>query len=525
VPRAIGQLRTGNEREASNRIALLLKKTEAPIPKTTLDYRIVSFERKADHGISIRDLGFCKEPFVCGTADQCLWVLDRSIVPNPRWNWHEVWLWLGAFHTLRNCPLVWQSNRFKFLMPVDIGLFALSLSYGLISGTILTLALGAIILLTKSWTSLEPDWPWLWLWTVSLTAVIWRAWAKRKAREAWEGKSNTPIDQTKSKETQPKRLGIGWKLLIVFLAAIIGQISLVLCEGLSYPDSGAAWGSVCGRILGGALVFFLIGAVFAFIRGALGAVVGALVIAILSSWSSFDVYIRHKPERELVENLQKRRQEMNDLVRSQLERSGYTDVPPTMIQNMVEELSTKSKELDPQTKATCEALVVVVSELMKPVQAGRTIWTEIGTEQFQDPRNIQKMADIDARLDRLQAFRDAAQQLLIMYPDLDVRLKAELVRRNLTPLQIKDVTDNSLQGAHLDVAIPLARSNVDYADLLIRKFTLLRREFGHWYAKDTVIYFAHAAALSGWNDSLRQLFKVGEQRESLERKLASLQQK
>lgn len=87
---------------------------------------------------------------------------------------------------------------------------------------------------------------------------------------------------------------------------------------------------------------------------------------------------------------------------------------------------------------------------------------------------------------------------------------------------IKDCADNFIRSAHLEIATPLAQSNVDYADLLIEKFTLLKSEFGHWFVKDNVICFADTNALQRWDDNLRQLFKVAEDREQLERGLADV---
>jgi hypothetical protein len=111
-----------------------------------------------------------------------------------------------------------------------------------------------------------------------------------------------------------------------------------------------------------------------------------------------------------------------------------------------------------------------------------------------------------------------------MYPNLDLTLKTELAQRNVPPLMIKDCADNFIRSAHLEIATPLAQSNVDYADLFIDKLTLLKSQFGHWFVKNSVIYFADADALRRWNDNLRQIFKVAEDRETLERRLADVNQ-
>jgi hypothetical protein len=110
-----------------------------------------------------------------------LWIPYQSIVEHPHWNWLEVYGCLCAVHTIINFPRIWLANRLRDSLYHDVALFALSVVYGLISGSILTLLLGAIIWFAKRWTGYEPDWLWLWLWTVSLITIALRADARRKA--------------------------------------------------------------------------------------------------------------------------------------------------------------------------------------------------------------------------------------------------------------------------------------------------------------------------------------------------------
>jgi hypothetical protein len=157
---------------------------------------------------------------------------------------------------------------------------------------------------------------------------------------------------------------------------------------------------------------------------------------------------------------------------------------------------------------------------MGPLREARPLSMEIFSEGFQSVSSIQTVKEIDDRLDKLKAFRNASSELLSMYPDLDLMLKTELAHRNLAALQIKDYADNFIKSAHLEIAIPLAECNVDLGDLMVREFTLLKRQFRHWYSKNKIVYFEDTDALEEWNNDVRELFKIAERRETLVRKLA-----
>jgi hypothetical protein len=45
----------------------------------------------------------------------------------------------------------------------------------------------------------------------------------------------------------------------------------------------------------------------------------------------------------------------------------------------------------------------------------------------------------------------------------------------------------------MDITLPLAEVDIEIADLLARRFNLLREEFGLWKIKNRIIYFEHPA--------------------------------
>lgn len=314
-------------------------------------------------------------------------------------------------------------------------------------------------------------------------------------------------------QAPPRRsLRTGWKCLIVFIAAVIGAIIVHHLEGRAAPDAS----TYVARILGGAFGYFAIAMlVAAFIRGSSGAITGVVIVGV---WA-YMAYLGGKPERDALKAIDKHQKAINEAARSSLERSGAMNVDPSLIRNALNDVSAKAKAVDPQTGSAMEVLVSVTSEMIKLAEEGRKIWSEIATAEFQNPTSLRTAANIDGRLQRLFAFREVAERLLAIYPDLDVRLKTELSRRNLPPLKIKALTGSYIQGAHLDIAIPLSRSNVEFADVLIHKFQLLKTQLGAWNVRDNNIYFNDDSALRDWNDSSRRLFQIAEQRESLERKL------
>jgi hypothetical protein len=296
-----------------------------------------------------------------------------------------------------------------------------------------------------------------------------------------------------------------------------------LYEHPGLPDSPRAWADASAYIGGSAFAYFLLAFIAAWIPGLAGAIVGTIIVAVLSYWGGVGAYQRHRAERELLSSLEKHSQEMNDSARKQLEQMGRVDTDPSKFRSMIDDMIEKSRDLDPQTKSAVEGMAVVMQRLLKPAEDARPLGLEIATVQFQDPSSIEAVTEIDERLTKLQKFRASAQKLLSMYPNFDLMLKTELAQRNLPPLVIKDCAENAIKAAHLEIATPLAQSNVDYADLLIERFWLLKSQFGHWFVENNVVYFVDNQALQQWNDSSRQLFKIAEERETLELRLAAAQ--
>lgn len=307
----------------------------------------------------------------------------------------------------------------------------------------------------------------------------------------------------------------GWKCFFVFISAVVASIIVHSFKSKSTP----AISIYLAEILGGATAYFAIAMIFAsFVRGPSGTTIGVIIVCLAASFSGYETYLENKPEQDLLNALDQHQQTIAQAARTTIDRSGRMDINPSLIRDTLDDLSAKSKNLDPQTAAMTAAIVAVTSEMLKPAEEGRKIGIEIANETFLDPSSIKTRQDIDSRLNRLNAFRDAAKQLSATYPVLDIRLKAELTRRNIPPLLSKECTATFIRSAHLDIAIPLAASNIAYADILIRKFELLRDQFGAWRVKSGKIHFEDSSALRTWNATSRLLFENAEQRETLERK-------
>jgi hypothetical protein len=122
-----------------------------------------------------------------------VWAVGQSVIA-PH-TWFEVWSWLAALHCIINFRLLIHAREFRFLLPVDVGLFAIALWQGFFGGSLLTLILGAIGWLTRTWTGFEPDWLLLWLGTNSVVAILRRGSLVRKGQQAWEAGPLTGFGQ------------------------------------------------------------------------------------------------------------------------------------------------------------------------------------------------------------------------------------------------------------------------------------------------------------------------------------------
>ena len=318
---------------------------------------------------------------------------------------------------------------------------------------------------------------------------------------------------TSANPTSPKPLRAWVKCLIVFIAAIIASMIVYVIEGKS-PSNLARYSP---EILGGAFVYFAIAMILSsFIRGSSGAAIGVTIVSMAAFYDGYQAYHKRKPERDAMNALNQHQQNITEAARSSLDRTGHMDVDPATIRGALDDLSTRSSSFDPKTASATEAVVAITAEMVKPAEEMRKISTEMASETFQTPSSSWTREDIDYRL---AAFRRSAVEFMDVLPNLDIRLKSELARRNIPPLAAKNVTEKYIRSARMDITIPLAQSNIDWADILIQKFQLLRAQHGRWRVRDSTLYFDDSAALSEWNDTCRRLFTIAERRESLERSL------
>jgi hypothetical protein len=116
-----------------------------------------------------------------------IWAVAMAVATDRPTNWIQIWQFLAALHVIINSRQILRASQFKFFLPIDIGLFIISLGQGVFVGSLLTLLTGAIIWLTSRWTGFFPDWPLLWIGIPSLATLFFRAQAKRKGHQSTEG--------------------------------------------------------------------------------------------------------------------------------------------------------------------------------------------------------------------------------------------------------------------------------------------------------------------------------------------------
>jgi hypothetical protein len=73
----------------------------------------------------------------------------------------------------------------------------------------------------------------------------------------------------------------------------------------------------------------------------------------------------------------------------------------------------------------------------------RPLSDEMFSQQFRDIGSIRTVEEIDERLGKIEAFKSLSGKLLSMYQNMDVTLRMELARRNLSATYIKALTASS----------------------------------------------------------------------------------
>jgi hypothetical protein len=320
-------------------------------------------------------------------------------------------------------------------------------------------------------------------------------------------------------------VGFWRKTGIVFLMALVAAgCYYFLFENPGWPQDSSGWSVASARILGAAFVYFLVAMIFAaWIKGVAGVVVGGLIVALECYFACVGADHHRRPERELISSLQKDQQAIKDSFKEHINDFGGGTVDPKKFDSLLADLNDKSKDLDPQDKAATEALAAVMDPLIEVVRKARPLSDEMFSQQFQDIGSIRTVVEIDARLGKIEAFRKLSGELLSMYQNVDVTLKMELARRNLSATYINGVTNSFVKSSHMEISLPMAEANIELADIMSRRFTLLKKELGHWQVRNQVVYFAHSKAIEQWNNDVREYFQVAEKREKLTRQLAAIQ--
>jgi hypothetical protein len=178
------------------------------------------------------------------------------------------------------------------------------------------------------------------------------------------------------------------------------------------------------------------------IKGINGAVVGSLIVAGMSFLILQGEYHRHASQQKLIGALQKDQQQIQDSFKEHKDQFGGGTIDLKKMDSLLADLKDKdkTKDLDPQDKATVEAIAAVMDPLIKLSNEARPLSDEMYSQQFQDVSSIRTIADIDERLGKIEALRGTSQQMLSMCQNMDVTLKTELARRKLSATYINGVT-------------------------------------------------------------------------------------
>jgi hypothetical protein len=320
-------------------------------------------------------------------------------------------------------------------------------------------------------------------------------------------------------------VGFWRKTGIVFLMALVAAgCYYFLFESLGWPQDSSGWSVASARILGAAFFYFLVAMIFgAWIKGVAGVVVGGLIVAVECYLACVGADHHRRPEREFIGSLQKDQQAIKDSFKEHINDFGGGTVDPKKVDSLLADLKDKSKDLDPQDKAEAEAMAAVMDPLLEVVTEARPLSNEMFSQQFQDIGSIRTVEEIDKRLGKIEAFKSLSAKLLSIYQNMDVTLRMELARRNLSATYINGVTNAFVKSSHMEISLPMAEANIALSDIMSRRFTLLKQEFGHWQVKNQVVYFAHSKAIEQWNNDVREYFQVAEKREKLTRQLAATQ--
>jgi hypothetical protein len=310
---------------------------------------------------------------------------------------------------------------------------------------------------------------------------------------------------------------------IIFLLALVAGGCFYFLENSGWPQDSSGWSRACASILGAALFYFVVAMVFAaWIKGIPGVVVGSLIIAGLSFLVFQGEYPRHESQQKFIGTLQKDQQQIQDSFKEHNDQFGGGTTDLKKMDSLLADLKDKdkTKDLDPQDKAAVEGMTAVMDRLMKLANEARPLSDEIFSQKFQDVSSIRTIADIDERLGKIEALRSTSRQMLSMCQNMDVTLKTELARRKLPATYINGATASFMKAAHMEITLSLGEINVELAELMSRRFSLLKQEFGHWYVKNQLVCFAHSKPIEQWNNDLREYFQLAEKRESLTRQLA-----
>jgi hypothetical protein len=313
-----------------------------------------------------------------------------------------------------------------------------------------------------------------------------------------------------------KPLGRLQACAIIFGAAFAGGFS-----SAAYPENLDTIGFILGCAVAVTLLSTLI---VVWIRGAAAAVIGAVaaavVCAVLASFQAEILYSLsgRKAVVEATEEVQRASHAEAQAAQRDLAAGGSGEVDSTASKQALEKLRAVAKKSSPKNSRILEALIPINEETKAVTTQLNALGEQTLNNDFLSPQNIANQAELDARMAKLAANREAALRYRTVNETLEERSTVALAKLGLPKAEVDHAVRVYLRGKNLEIVRPVAQNNVTIGELLSARFEVLKSEWGRWKVSGGQPVFQRAKAVAQWNDLSTRVAKLLEEQSDYNRR-------
>jgi hypothetical protein len=185
-----------------------------------------------------------------------------------------------------------------------------------------------------------------------------------------------------------------------------------------------------------------------------------------------------------------------------------------------------SKEADPSGAKAMEASAAMLGRLQVPAKVYEAKLKVLLAAQVLNGATLTSKAQFAPRREVVEDFRQANQELVAAYTNMEASFRAELAARQLPEriIQAQLAGFRKSLAARNALVLKIRQKDEELGQQMLRVLDLLEDQWGRWsYDKETTqILFTADSAADQYNQSVRRIEQIGTEQQALQRLAAEV---